>query len=337
MIRAIRLPVHAGPPPRRFAALLAALGVLFACHAAQAEEATRPAGPLEVTACAVPLDGQHQTLNQLGALRYRGGIQISSADPSFGGLSALSVSPDGASFSAISDLGYWVRGNLVYDASGDLAGVGGTEMGPLLDPRGVPTVGKTRGDAESMAPDGRGGTFVGFERNHRLWRYKTLQGPAVEVEAPDGLADAPDNGGLEALARLNDGRTLALSESIAADGGTRGWVGTPGDWSPLTLAIGDGFAATDAVSLPDGDVLVVERRFPPIGVRLVRVAAGAIAPGAVLEGSELARLEGSYTVDNMEGIAVRQGRYGETLIYLLSDDNFNAVQRTLLMMFELRP
>ena len=41
------------------------------------------------------------------------------------------------------------------------------------------------------------------------------------------------------------------------------------------------------------------------------------------------------TVDNFEGIDVRKGPAGEIFIYLISDDNFNPEQRTLLMMFEL--
>lgn len=38
----------------------------------------------------------------------------------------------------------------------------------------------------------------------------------------------------------------------------------------------------------------------------------------------------------MEGIAARLGPKGETLVYLLSDNNFSPLQQTLLMMFELR-
>jgi hypothetical protein len=38
----------------------------------------------------------------------------------------------------------------------------------------------------------------------------------------------------------------------------------------------------------------------------------------------------------MEGISARRDAAGgKTLVYLISDDNFSAVQRTLLMMFEL--
>jgi hypothetical protein len=37
----------------------------------------------------------------------------------------------------------------------------------------------------------------------------------------------------------------------------------------------------------------------------------------------------------MEGIAARRDAAGRTLIYLLSDDNYSILQRTLLLMFEL--
>ncbi|HKZ97087.1 MAG TPA: hypothetical protein VJ045_08915, partial [Hyphomicrobiaceae bacterium] len=41
-------------------------------------------------------------------------------------------------------------------------------------------------------------------------------------------------------------------------------------------------------------------------------------------------------IDNMEGLAVRQGAGGETLITMISDDNFNKVlQRTVLLEFAL--
>jgi len=40
------------------------------------------------------------------------------------------------------------------------------------------------------------------------------------------------------------------------------------------------------------------------------------------------------TVDYFEGLALRRGE-NETLIYVLSDDNFSAAQSTLLLMFAL--
>ncbi|MGZ8996430.1 MAG: esterase-like activity of phytase family protein [Rhodospirillales bacterium] len=336
-------PLPLAPSRRRRFAFILALAVfalLGACRGLPAEELRQEITQeitIEVTARPVPLNSQDESIRSVGKLRYRGGLALSAAEPHFGGLSGLIVSPDGATFDAISDMGYRLSGTLGYDSSGDLASIGKVRMGPLLAPDGTPTVGKLRGDAESIAPDNRGGYFIGFEQDHRLWRYPSLTVRPSQVEAPGELAKAPANGGLEALARLGDGRTLALTEQLAVRGGTRGWLGRPGYWKPLTLAADGGFAATAAATLPDGDVLVLQRRFPPVGARVVRIDAAAIRPGATLEGEELARLEGTDTVDNMEGIDARKGANGETLLYLLSDDNFSPLQQTLLMMFELEP
>lgn len=313
-----------------------ALATLGACRSLPAEELRQPIA-IEVVAHAVPLNIQDDAVRTAGKLRYRGGLSLSAGEPHFGGLSGLIVSADGAEMTAVSDMGYWLTGRLGYDRSGDLASVSDIRMGPLLAPGGARTTGKLRGDAESITPDGRGGFLVGFEQDHRLWRYPALAGRPGPVQAPAGLEQAPANGGLEALARLDDGRFLALTEQLAVPGGTRGWVGAPGRWQSLTLASEGGFAPTAAAVLPDGDVLVLERRFPPVGARVLRIDAASVKSGAKLDGEELARLEGADTVDNMEGIAARRGPDGRTLIYLLSDDNFSPLQQTLLMMFELSP
>ena len=81
------------------------------------------------------------------------------------------------------------------------------------------------------------------------------------------------------------------------------------------------------------------RHFSVLGgarVRLERVPAGAIRAGAVLQGALVARFERPLTVDNFEGVAAVQGEGGETLVYILSDDNFNFLQRTLLLLFRLQ-
>jgi hypothetical protein len=312
-----------------------ALAVLGACRTLPADELRQPVA-IEVTAEHVPLNYRDHRIHTIGKLRYRGGLSLSAGEPHFGGLSGLIVSADGARITAVSDMGYWLTGSLGYGA-GDLVSIADVAMGPLLAPDGTRTTGKLRGDAESITPDGRGGFLVGFEQTHRLWRYPTLAGRPTPVQAPKELSQAPANGGLEALAKLDDGRFLALTEQLAAPGGTRGWIGGPERWQPLSLVADGGFAPTAAAVLPGGDLLVLERRFPPVGARVLRIDAASIKPGATLAGEELARLEGATVVDNLEGIAARKGSNGETLIYLLSDDNFNPLQQTLLLMFELTP
>jgi hypothetical protein len=43
----------------------------------------------------------------------------------------------------------------------------------------------------------------------------------------------------------------------------------------------------------------------------------------VFEGQALAELSAPLVADNFEGIAVRPGKLGKTLIYIVSDDNFH--------------
>ena len=43
----------------------------------------------------------------------------------------------------------------------------------------------------------------------------------------------------------------------------------------------------------------------------------------------------NYQIDNMEGIAVHRNAGGETIVTLVSDDNFSFVQRNLLLQFKL--
>jgi hypothetical protein len=40
-----------------------------------------------------------------------------------------------------------------------------------------------------------------------------------------------------------------------------------------------------------------------------------------------------YQIDNMEGIAVHNAASGETIVTLISDDNFSVIQRNLLLQF----
>ena len=65
------------------------------------------------------------------------------------------------------------------------------------------------------------------------------------------------------------------------------------------------------------------------------VAPAAIRAGGEMAGEELAEWSPPLTSDNFEGIAVRRNDSGETLIYIVSDDNFSPLQRTLLLMFAL--
>jgi len=63
------------------------------------------------------------------------------------------------------------------------------------------------------------------------------------------------------------------------------------------------------------------------------VPLAAIKPGALADGKTLIEADLGYQIDNMEGIAVHRNADGETIITLVSDDNFSPIQRNLLLQF----
>ena len=296
------------------------------------------AGAIEVDARPVALNASVPEQRRLGDLVFRGGLHLTSPDPSFGGFSALGVSADGRRLVALSDLGKRLSARLVYDPLGDLVGVVDADLAPMSRLDGLALTTRQERDAESMSPGVEGEIIVAFERDHRLWRYFPGRTMPEPLPPPFELAGAPSNGGIEALTLLDDGRLLAITEKLGTGAGVVGWISDTKAWSVLTYATGGGFYPTGADTLPGGDVVVLERRFTlpgTIAARLKRLDGGSIAPGARLEGRVIAEMLPPVTVDNFEGVAARRGDDGETLIYVLSDDNFNPLQRTLLLMFEL--
>ena len=278
-----------------------------------------------------------------GSLRLLGGLALDDAVIGFGGFSGLHL--DAAlRLTAISDIGRFFTARLVLHEDGVPAGLAGLRTGRLRDGSGAPLPRGFSGDAESLArlPDGT--WLVGFERWHRIRAHARLDGPGTYVEAPPGIEQAPANGGLEALAVLADGRWLAIAEKHAPPETPdlrHAWIGGPGRWLPVAYRPGTDFDPSDAAPLPDGGALVLERRFSIFGgfrARLVRVPAAALAAsrqGAVIEGDELLRLEPPWPADNWEGVTAVRLANGRTLVALITDDNQNVLQRSMLLLFTL--
>jgi hypothetical protein len=276
-----------------------------------------------------------------GRLEYRAGFALASDAKTFGGLSGMSLSADGGTLTALADTGVWFRLTLQHDASGRLVGVAGGESGRLKDEHGKPLATKYVGDAESITRGADGSYTVTFEGWHRLWRYKTLAGAAKYVRPPKAMTSLPGNEGTEAATQLPDRRFLLLSEGgFTGNRDLQGWLGDGKRWSELTLTPTGAFRPTDLTVLPNGDLLLLERSvslFGGFAARLSVIPAAAIAPGARLSGEELAVLRSPLPVDNFEAVAARAAPDGSVLIYVLSDNNFNEAEQTLLLQFRRRP
>ena len=291
----------------------------------------------------IALHPEDDSVQRVGKLRWRGGLRISSSDARFGGLSSILVSRDGARMITLTDKGYWLTARLGYNRDGNLSAIGGAEIGPLIGPDGRPVADTRLGDAESLARLGDA-LVVGFEgRPHRLWLYRPgghpfAQSP-LQLTTPRALRRAPVNGGIEALTGLPGGGLFMVAERLPrAPEDFYAWLLDGRKWRRRSYARHGLFHPVGAAALPSGDVLVLERRFTwtaGVASRIVRLGAAALRSGATLKGIELAVLDRPLVFENFEGIATRTGRTGTTLIYLVSDDNFNPLQNTLLVMFAL--
>ena len=277
----------------------------------------------------------------MGSLIYKGGVVLSSTDRRFGGWSGLQISADGTDLRAISDEGWWLAARLV-ETAGQVSALTDARLGALSGPDGKADAAKADHDAEALALDAEGALVVAFERNHRLLRYGTwpdgLEATPRPVPIPAALATSPRNSGVEALTRLADGRLLALTEGLeAGPDAYAGWILGGEQAEAVTWTRTADYHPTDLALLPGGDVLVLERRYTPAtgpGMRLLRVRGGDIVAGARLSGTLLAELPARLSIDNMECLSVRLVD-GRTRVYVLSDDNYNPLQRTLLLVFEL--
>jgi len=270
-----------------------------------------------------------------------GALKLETAAWGFGGFSGLHLAPD-LTLTAVSDLGHWWRAMLVL-REGRLVGLGEVRHGPLRDLPGAP---RRRGDAESLARLPNGDWLVGFERQHRILRYRDLAGPGVVFDVPPGLETAPGNGGLEGLTLLADGRLLALAEQLPGLAGPESraaWLGTLQGlrvvWQPTSHIPAHGLDPTDVVALPDGSALVLERRFSWLGgftARLARISPEALRGTAPLTAETWLELPPDAPAENWEGVAVvRHG--GRTLVALVSDDNSSPLQESLLLLYAIRP
>ncbi|WP_422034195.1 esterase-like activity of phytase family protein [Reyranella sp.] len=307
-----------------------------------------PAGaqeqPVTIESSPLTLKIDEPKAARVGRLVWRGGLEMRASLRNFGGLSDLHVTPDNRTLTSISDEGAWLVATPRFDANGTLVGLDDARMGQLRGLDGKPIESKPEADAEAFARLPDGSWLVAFERRHRLWRYRTLTEMPLPVEGPAEIGRQPANGGIEAMAALADGTVIAISEEYSRQADTvTGWIGKPEAdgryaWSAFAYATIPDYKPTALAVLPDGSFATLERAFDMVRgvrVRVMRFDANQLQPGATVKPEELARLASPYAVDNLEGLAATRGAKGETLLWLISDDNFNPLQRNILMLFEL--
>jgi hypothetical protein len=299
--------------------------------------ASRPPGAaptlahaIGVDAVPVPLDSSNPSASAIGDFVYAGGLALTSSQTDqLHGLSDLEVTGTDT-LTVVGDMGVFVEARLVFDGAGRLAGLADTRLTLLTDESGNVLADKEDADAEGLGLLPNGDRLVSFERRHRVWLYPADGGPPRPVPSPD--VPLPSNGGLEAL---------AVDLEAGSDAYVVGVEDTGETW---TCRVSASCVLAPPVAKAEEFGLVSMKRLPGMRtVHLLRafdVARGSrISQQMFRSNTLIARMDmaAPLTVDNFEGVAAVPRPDGGVRFYLLSDDNGNASQRTLLLAFDWQP
>ena len=331
---------------RRIAAILVLIAALTPLL--WLREAVRaPTGPQRLYFTA--LDTRSVDAGRLGPFRLVKAWAIEDRSGRYGSYSGL-VALGGARLLAVTDTGLSLEFSAP-DASVRHGSVGGSVVYPKAD--------KFHQDAEGATRDPETGkVWVAFEFSNIIARFDHRHGKLVKSRAaahPPSMSGWGNNSGPESLARLPDGRFLAIREGFVSLLDRRRHAAVLFAKDPLDeplAAVGftfvgpRGYSPTDATALPDGRVLVLMRRVVwPMPPRF----GGAIAigdPRKIRKGREwpvrvLATWQGGLPVDNFEGIAIEPqvpgDEGGPLTVWVISDDNRAALQRSVLWKLLLDP
>ena len=289
-----------------------------------------------ITLRPLDLDPAHPGKRRLGDLIFLAAWELESDNEDFGGISALVALPGGR-FIGVSDAGALIGFGLTGNGRAIRPFIG-----PLPGSQGPNRSYKDR-DSEGIVHDrGSGQFWVSYEARHAIRRFALSLLWSTGIVKLKGHHDWADNKGAEAIIRLPDDRFVVIAENL--ENGVHEGLLFSGDPVERGTSIAyfsyrppDGYRVTDGTMLPDGRMLILNRAisFPSgFSAKLAVVTVRDFMKNATVEGRVIATLATPLLVDNLEGIAItREG--DATTIWLISDNNFNIWQRTLLMKFRL--
>lgn len=306
-------------------------------------------GAVSMSVNAIPIRhfeiGSDET--RFGLLEFVSGLSMTSPAGHFGSFSSFRFSRPGTDFVGVSDSGFWFFGRITRDAEGRPEGLADFSMQAIIDADGLTTREKWTTDVEGIALKGDLVT-VSFERVQRVAEFRLVRDamgaaiaeldylvPPHELRVNRGfetIAYAPEDG------RLDGARVVVAERSIDKQGNVFAAVLEGPQKGVFTVARSDDFDITDGAFLPDGDLLLLERRFTlvdGIAMRLRRIQGETIVPGELADGPVLLTADMRYQIDNMEALDVWRRDDGAVMVSLMSDDNNSILQRNLYLEFRI--
>jgi len=327
---------------------------------------------IELKAARVPLQGINPKRRTIGQLTYLGGFHLTSGEKRFGGLSDLKVLPDG-NLLAESDQGDFVWLDLDADGvmpkAARIAAMLDAAGKPLEGKRESDAEGLAYKDGLAFISFERDHRVLAYDigKCGAAARGAPINFRAFGLPLPQAFAaaklDVPDNSSVEALGITPD---WYLGIGVEQQAGGRGPLSLRPVEAPPDFNLRIEKNAPDLVSvdfLPDGKegrdlrAFTLHRGFDSLlgnaititETKLTRYLDQSRLPARIVSeinershnrfkvasSQRLAEMSVMLTIDNYEGLAARRMPDGKVRLYVISDDNFSASQRTLLMVFEL--
>ncbi|WP_106475814.1 esterase-like activity of phytase family protein [Phytohalomonas tamaricis] len=287
------------------------------------------AGPIDIGG---PLSGSRpEPLSWCGTLKLAS--ETAEGIP-LGGLSDLAYDQDTHTLYMVSDRGRLYRAKLTF-VEGQLTNLNIKDTHRLRDTKGR-LLKMPHADSEAMAlreEDGQKQLLIGFEEDHRIQSFDLEGHPTAPPIHPSALDGAQYNGSIEALTAHPAYGVIAGLESPpdgAAEKTTRLFDMKGKQWS-YQLADATQSGLTSMAPLGD-DLLALERAFKPFHPLIISLRRVTLNDDGTTHVTTIAQLSSSegWLLDNFEGLTSLGGnRY-----LMVSDDNFNKLQSTLLTCFE---
>lgn len=256
---------------------------------------------------------------------------LTSDNDEFGGLSGLDILRSG-SMLAVTDDGKFVWIGMDPE-TGSPDGIG--SIAYMRDENGDIFPSKRSGDAEDLVyRDGL--AIVSFEQDHRIAAYDLETCGAAAHAAPvtklNKVIDRhtlKNNRGTEAIAFVDDALKVGF-ETHFSGGSPVGLVRVDGTLDQRQQTAQPPLFLMTGMDVADGLTAMVFRAYDPI-----RGARAIVQVQRDKETIAQATLRSPLPVDNFEAIAIGKSPSGKPRIWLISDDNFDEDQRTLLLALDL--
>ncbi len=260
----------------------------------------------------------------------------------FGGFSGMALKSDGSKLYAITDRARFLEAEPEANKKGGISCLRNVKLTPIRGTSGNTLTGSYL-DSEGMTFGNKKETkiWISFERRPRVIEYNLNEEkkvPVRELTQPEIKSELTYNESYEAVRLLRNGEILLFPEYLPEKKkpeNLRGYYLTKADrWKQVRIIQADaGRYVTDILELKTGDILTIERAFSVLTgptVKLRRFKRKEFFSGVPQKGEILAAFNLKTGTDNFEAAASLPVADGE-LIYLMSDDNFIGLQKTLLI------